>query len=173
MKKSNFEAALASDMDAILNDKNFDAIFKKASVLTKAASEEMCAHDCKSEHEHDHKHDDKCEKADKADANDGAITLEAAVNQALNSLRVVSEVLDEVGLEKTAALSLNLANYIMVEAKKKDDKKKSDKKKADDKKKSDENDAKKKPAAKKDEKKSDKKDEKKSDKKENPFAKKK
>jgi len=167
MKKSNFEEALASDMDAIMNDKNFEAIFKKAYVLTKEASEEMCADDCMMDH--DHKKEDKPE-SDTAKADDGTLTLEAAVSQALNNLRKVSEVLDEVGLEKTAALSLNLVNYIIVEAKKKDEAKKSDKKKADDKKKddkSDKNDAKPKkgvnPFAKKDDKK-DKKDDKKSDK---------
>lgn len=181
MKKSTFEAALASDMDAIMKDSEFNSIFSKASVLSKTASDMNCAHDCAEEHKHEHKCDSECE--DTAAADDGSLSIEAAVSHALNSLRKVSEVLDEVGLEKTATLSLNLANYIIVEAKKKqmskkDEKKDAKKDKKDDKKsdkKSDKNDAKK-PAVKKDDKKSDKKDEKKSDKfdkKAPPFAKKK
>lgn len=165
MKKSTLEAALASEMDAIMKDSEFTSIFKKASVLNKSASDMNCAHDCDKEHDHEHKCDSECD--DTASANDGALSLEAAVSQALTSLAKVSEVLDEAGLEKTATLSLNLANYIVVEAKKKQTSKKDEKKDAKkdkkDEKKSDKNDAKK--PVKKDDKKSDKKDEKKSDKK--------
>lgn len=116
MTKSKFEHLVASDMDSILRSKHFEDLFGKA--LSKQAAEEdaQCAHDCGESHDHHHVHDDSC--AD--DGTDGKLEeKQATLAQVISSLMKVSEVLDEAGLEKTAELSLNLANQIIVEAKKK------------------------------------------------------
>lgn len=181
MKKS-FAEAVMSDMDSLMKDEAFSSIFKKAQAV-KVAEDQNCAHECDQAHDHDHKCDDKCKDEKKVEASYVKTVVEtvqplsaaAALQQVLTDLAKVSELLDSAGFEKHATLSLNLANSIVVEAKKKKDEKadkKSDKKdeKSKDKPKADKKDEKK--SDKKDDKKSDKKD-KKDDKKPFPFAKKK
>lgn len=197
MKKSVFENAIASQMDALMKDDEFTSIFNKR--LNKTASDQNCAHDCSMAHDHNHKCSEDCASAkDKNEAdtntqpntkpgapkpiNVGDITKDVrpvpgpnpnqpgmssaddmemtkqALLTAVSQLTKVSEVLDEVGLNVTAKLSLNLIDRIVVEAKKKKmDKKDDEKSKKSDK--SEMMDSKKKDL------KSDKKDMKKSDKK--------
>jgi hypothetical protein len=71
----------------------------------------------KKDMEKDHECDDSCKADDQASAEDLIGGFNTAIAVALNSLSKVSEVLDEAGLDKTAALSLTLAHNILVEAK--------------------------------------------------------
>ena len=153
MKRNN-ENSIASEMDSIMKSSDFEKLFSREGLVKAAqantAQDMNCAHVCEKDHDHSHKCTADCSPADDMDP------VSAAVQEALTSLAKLSEVLDEAGLEKTAALSLNLAQHIVVEAKKKKEEEKNPKDKKDKK------DEKKNPKdvkdPKKDDKKSDKKD---------------
>lgn len=148
-KTNSFEYQIAADMDALMKSNEFEAMFSKTAMLRQAGkkctkhSKEECnecgdmaddgaADDNFAKKCPDCKPGKKCDKcaADDAAADDGDADdladaedliggFNTAVAVALNSLSKVSEVLDEAGLEKTAALSLTLAHNILVEAKSK------------------------------------------------------
>ena len=77
------------------------------------------------------KFDDSSKYSDSSEADDEAVL---AFDQAIGSLLSASAALDAAGLEKSASLSLHLANFVVEAKKKAKKKKKSDSKKSDSKK---------------------------------------
>ena len=156
-KHDDFSDALASDMNQALQSEEFEALFKKASPLTKKANKtcEKCGREecvCKDENKADDQNDakDKDLEDETADANDASDVNDAEVAKnkgyspkddtsegsaderklasLISDLVKVSDSLDQIGLEKTASLSLSLVNAIIVEAKKKKSRDDEDKK---------------------------------------------
>lgn len=133
MKKNSLSNYIANTMDTILNSDEHKSLFNKN--YKKASDENMAKKcvDCEKEtcccgdgmmtDDNDARKAKKVEKSVEEVKEEKDMKKANAFNTAIDSLLVASAALDEIGLEKSSALSLKLASMIVEAKKKKDDKK--------------------------------------------------
>lgn len=143
MTKSFLPDSLAADMEKVLNSDENRSLFSRSTMLEKLAfskeaggmckgkncakaceldggcvCKESCTNGCSS--------DCACHPAN---ADDGEVKTASSETDLVTSLLDISEELDELGLEKSAALVLNVTSHLIAEAKAKSSKKSKDSKK--------------------------------------------
>ncbi len=131
MKNSSIADFVAAGMNEVLKSKSHQDMFgktwlKTAQDMSEPKADEACADDSgKDENKADDASDEQeasdakdKEEKDCSMADDEELGVSAAFNIAIESLLTASAALDDVGMEKNAALSLRIAS-IVVEAKEK------------------------------------------------------